>query len=65
MDVNHFLTRAKDTNDWQDISISNEQIIELLDNKIKSVSFRSIKEEIVRFIQNDDGFNIWSPRIFQ
>jgi predicted nucleotidyltransferase component of viral defense system len=65
LDVNHFLTRAKDTNDWQDDSISNEQIIELLDTKIKSVSFSSIKEDVVRFIQNDDDLNIWSPEYFK
>ncbi len=65
LDVNHFLTRAKDTNDWQDVSISNEQIIELLDTKIKSVSFSSIKEDVVRFIQNDDVLNIWSPEYFK
>lgn len=64
LDVHHFLTRAKDTNDWSDDSISNEQIIELLDTKIKSVSFSSIKEDVVRFIQNDDGLNIWSPEYF-
>jgi len=65
LDVNHFLTRAKDTNDWQEDSISNEQIIELLDTKIKSVSFSSIKEDVVRFIQNDDVLNIWSPEYFK
>jgi predicted nucleotidyltransferase component of viral defense system len=65
LDINHFLTRAKDTNDWQDDDISNEQIIELLDTKIKSVSFSSIKEDVVRFIQNDDVLNIWSPEYFK
>ena len=65
LDVNHFLTKAKDTNDWQDTSISNEQIIELLDSKIKSVSFSSIKEDVVKFIQNDDVLNIWSPEYFK
>lgn len=65
LDVNHFLSRAKDTNDWQDDSISNKQIIWLLDAKIKSVSFSSIKEDVVRFIQNDDGLNIWSPEYFK
>jgi predicted nucleotidyltransferase component of viral defense system len=65
LDVNHFLTRAKDTNDWKDDSISNEQIIELLDTKIKSVSFSSIKEDVVRFIKNGDGLNIWSPEYFK
>lgn len=65
LDVNHFLTRAKDTNDWKDDSISNEQIIELLEMKIKSVSFSSIKEDVVRFIKNDDILNIWSPEYFK
>ncbi|MFA5669236.1 MAG: nucleotidyl transferase AbiEii/AbiGii toxin family protein [Balneolaceae bacterium] len=65
LNVNHFLTRAKDTNDWLDDNISNEQIIELLDAKITSVSFKSIKEDIVRFIPNDDVLKIWSPEYFK
>ena len=65
LDVNHFLARAKDTNDWQDDRISNEQIIELFDTKIKSVSFNSVKEDVVRFIKNDDVLNIWSPEYFK
>ncbi|MEM7551824.1 MAG: nucleotidyl transferase AbiEii/AbiGii toxin family protein [Bacteroidota bacterium] len=63
--VNHFLARAKDTNDWQEDSISKEQIIELLDTKIESVSFSSIKEDIVRFIENDEVLHIWSPQYFK
>jgi predicted nucleotidyltransferase component of viral defense system len=65
LDVNHFLARAKDTNDWQDDRISNEQIIELLDTKIKSVSLSSIKQDVVRFIKNNDVLNIWSPEYFK
>lgn len=65
LDVNHFLTRAKDTNDWQEDNISTEQILELLDMKIKSVSFSSIKEDVVRFIKNDDVVSIWSPEYFK
>jgi len=65
LDVNHFLTRAKDTNDWQEDNISTEQIIELLDMKIKSVSFSSIKEDVVRFIKNDDVLSIWSSKYFK
>ncbi len=65
LDVNHFLTRAKDTNDWQEDNISTEQVIELLDMKIKSVSFSSIKEDVVRFIKNDDFLSIWSPEYFK
>ncbi|WP_276167398.1 nucleotidyl transferase AbiEii/AbiGii toxin family protein [Zobellia alginiliquefaciens] len=65
LDVNHFLTRAIDTNDWQDKGISNEQIIELLEAKITSVSFSNIKEDVVRFIPNDDVLRIWSPAYFK
>ena len=65
LDVNHFLARAKDTNDWQEDSISNEQIIALLHTKIKSVSFSNIKEDVVRFIKNDEFLNIWSPEYFK
>lgn len=65
LDINHFLTRAKDTKDWQKDSISADQIIELLDMKIKSASFSSIKEDIVRFIPNDNVLSIWSPEYFK
>lgn len=65
LDVNHFLTRAKDSKDWPDNTISNEQVIDLLESKIQSVSFSSIKEDVVRFIQNDDVLKIWSPEYFK
>ena len=65
LDVNHFLARAKDTNDWQEDNISMEQILELLDKKIESVSFRSIREDVVRFIKNDEVLDIWSQEYFK
>lgn len=65
LDINHFLTRAKDTNDWEEDRISNEQIIGLLNAKIESVSFNRIKEDVVRFIPNDEVLKIWSPEYFQ
>ena len=64
LDLNHFLARAKDTNDWQDNDISPEQIIELLHMKIEEVSFKGIKEDVVRFIKNDDILSIWSTEYF-
>lgn len=64
LDITHFLTRAKDTNDWLDTNISKEQIIDLLDTKIKSVSFKNIREDVIRFIPNEDVLNIWSPKYF-
>lgn len=65
LDINHFLARAKNTKDWHEDNISKEQIIELLDKKIESVSFRSIKEDVVRFIKNDEVLNIWNTQYFK
>ncbi len=65
LDVGHFLTRAKDTNDWQQDSMSKEQIIRLLESKINSVSFSAIKEDVKRFIPDDDVLNIWSAEYFK
>lgn len=65
LDVSHFFARAIDTKDWKEDSISKEQIIELLINKIESVSFSNIKEDVVRFIKNDEALNIWGPGYFR
>ncbi len=65
LDVNHFLARARDTKDWQEETISKKQIIELLATKIETVSFKNIKEDVVRFIKNDEALNIWSPQYFK
>ena len=63
--VHHFLSRAKDSNDWQEDTISNEQIIQLLHAKIDAVSFEQVKEDVVRFIPNDEVLAIWSPTYFK
>ena len=65
LDVRHFLSRAKDTKDWQDDRITTDQILGLLDTKINSVSFGRIKEDVVRFISNDEVLKIWSVAYFK
>ncbi len=65
LDINHFLTRAKDTNDWHKESITKEEIMELLNQKINTVSFSNIKDDVVRFIPNADDLKIWSPEYFK
>ncbi|MBW8243889.1 nucleotidyl transferase AbiEii/AbiGii toxin family protein [Muricauda oceani] len=64
LDLSHFLARAKDTNDWQADNISPEQLIELLQKQIEAVSFKNIKEDVVRFIKDDNILSIWSPEYF-
>jgi predicted nucleotidyltransferase component of viral defense system len=65
LDVHHFLARAKDTKDWGKEEITQEQIVALLNTKIETVSFQSIKEDVVRFIKNDEAIKIWSSQYFK
>ena len=65
IDVTHFLTRAKDTNDWENITISIEEIKSLLIQKIDLVSFKNIKDDVVKFIKDDTVLDIWSPQYFK
>jgi predicted nucleotidyltransferase component of viral defense system len=64
LNVEHFLSRAKDTGDWVAELITPDQILELLKKKIASVSFPNIKEDVVRFIKDDKVLAIWSPVYF-
>jgi predicted nucleotidyltransferase component of viral defense system len=60
----HFCQRASESNDWEGDAISKEQLIDLLKQKIASVNFDNIKEDIVRFIPNPEVLNIWSAGYF-
>lgn len=65
LDVNHFLARANDTDDWHESSISGNQIKDLLNSKIDSVKFDNIRQDVGRFIKNDEVLKIWSPEYFK
>lgn len=64
LDMSHFLNRARDTKDWTNKTITSRQVIGLLKEKIDTVSFESIKEDVVRFIKDDAALQIWSPAYF-
>jgi predicted nucleotidyltransferase component of viral defense system len=64
LDLKHFLLRAKNTGAWSEEHITKEQVLKLLEEKIKTISFDSVKDDIVRFIPNDAVVNIWSPGYF-
>ncbi|REG86345.1 nucleotidyl transferase AbiEii/AbiGii toxin family protein [Algoriphagus antarcticus] len=64
LDLHHFLLRAKDTGDWSKETITNAEVMKLLEAKIENVDFKSIKEDVVRFIPNDAVIAIWSQQYF-
>ena len=64
LDVDHFILRAQDTGDWKEKTIKQEQILNLLSEKIKSVDFENVKEDVVRFIPDDSVLDIWNEQYF-
>ncbi|MEO6869532.1 MAG: nucleotidyl transferase AbiEii/AbiGii toxin family protein, partial [Ginsengibacter sp.] len=64
LNLNHLVIRARDSGDWKVKSMTEAQLMTLLQNKIKAVSFNSIREDVIRFIPDDKGIEIWSPQYF-
>jgi predicted nucleotidyltransferase component of viral defense system len=65
LNTQHFLNRALETKDWKEETITSEQILQLLTEKINDVSFEAVKEDIQRFIPNDEKLKIWSANYFK
>jgi predicted nucleotidyltransferase component of viral defense system len=60
----HFIQRAIDSNDLSTKEISNVEFLELLRAKIESTSINAIKEDVVRFIDDENKLTIWSKQYF-
>ena len=64
LNLDHLLVRSQDSGDWKEKLMTQEQFMTLLQNKIQSVSFNSIRKDVVRFIPDDKVIEIWSPQYF-
>jgi predicted nucleotidyltransferase component of viral defense system len=64
LNIPHFLLRARETKDWNEETINKEQVLELLKDKIHSVSFDSVKDDVRKFIRNDEQLAIWNTDYF-
>lgn len=64
LNIEHFLRRAIETGDWTEKTITEEQILNLLKEKISTTKIENIKEDVVRFIQDDRKLDIWSTEYF-
>lgn len=64
IDLQHFKLRAKDTGNWSKEELSLDDVIGLLREKIKAVSFDNIKEDVVPFIKDDAVLEIWGEQYF-
>lgn len=64
LNLDHFLTRAVQSGNWKGKTISKEQFLHLLKNKIETISFKHVKADVIRFINDDSVLNIWSAQYF-
>ena len=65
LNLSHLAIRSIDSADWKKSSISEKEFTALLLKKIDAVSFKAIKEDIVKFIRDDKVLEIWSPAYFK
>lgn len=64
LNLNHFVLRAKDSGDWPNENITQDELLELLNAKIDNVDFNRIKADISRFIPDTKILDLWSPQYF-
>ena len=64
LNLDHFALRAKDSGDWDRDTITETELLELLTKKINTVNMHYIKADIKRFIRDQSGLEIWSPKFF-
>jgi len=64
LNLNHFLIRAQDSDDWSKENISETELRDLLHARIDAVDFTRVKADISRFIRNPKVIEIWSPKYF-
>jgi hypothetical protein len=65
LNLEHFLFRARNSGDWEKPNITKAQFMRLLFDKIESISFDRVREDIVRFIPDEKVLDIWSPGYFK
>lgn len=64
LNLEHFCQRATESGDWSDTSITRNQLLELLHNKINATKIENAKEDVIRFVQNPNELDIWSRAYF-
>lgn len=65
LNLAHLQIRAEQSGDWNEGSLGRDELMKILETKINSVSFNSIREDIVKFIPDAKVLDIWSKDYFK
>jgi predicted nucleotidyltransferase component of viral defense system len=61
----HLVVRAKNSGDWKEETMTHDHLMTLLQNKISTVSFSRVLDDIMRFVRDDKQLKIWSADYFK
>lgn len=61
----HFVVRSQQSGDWNKKKMTKKEFMNLLQEKIQEVSVDDIKDDIIRFIPDDEPIAIWSEEYFR
>jgi hypothetical protein len=64
LNLTHFLIRARNSGDWKKETITKDEFLQLLQDKIAGISFNNVRDDIMRFIKDDKVLDIWSANYF-
>lgn len=64
LNLQHFLSRARDNSDWSKETISESEFKKLLTARIENLNIEIAKKDVERFIQNPKVLQIWSKQYF-
>lgn len=64
LNLQHFLSRARDSSDWSKETISESEFKKLLTARIENLNIEIAKKDVERFIQNPKVLQIWSKQYF-
>jgi len=62
--LSHLRNRAQQGVDWKEKNMTKNQCMSLLQNTIRAVFLKKVREDVGRFIPDDQGIEIWPPQHF-
>jgi predicted nucleotidyltransferase component of viral defense system len=65
LNLHHLATRAKESGDLENGDFTKSDLLKLLNAKIESVNMNNVKDDIKRFIPNNEVLDIWTAKYFK
>ncbi len=65
VNLSHLAARLRQSDAWPDSKpLTHEDLVELLDIKIKQIDYNSAKADVIDFLKNKSAVDLWSQEFF-